>query len=102
MSNFADGLAVPIPTFPVAVTIKSVRVDDPTTNAASPAIEFTDNFANGVVVPRPSRFVVSLKKKLALSCASVPPAPTKSADPSVGPEPITDPIERVPDPQEPE
>ena len=43
--------------------MNDVPVDEPTTNAGSPAIEFTDSLAVGVDVPSPSLVFVSSQKK---------------------------------------
>src|SRR3989344_703656 len=63
----------PLPPFPV-VRVRAppvpplelslpFPVDEPIVNAGSPAIEFTDSFANGVLVPSPSLVFVSSQKK---------------------------------------
>lgn len=53
--SFAYGEDVPMPTFPLLVTMKFVAVEDPMTNwfAAWPAIGLTASVAHGDVVPIP-------------------------------------------------
>src|SRR3989344_3058046 len=56
MCKSANGVVVPIPTFPLLSTIKFVAVEDPTTNLllAAPATGFTAKVAHGEVVPTPT------------------------------------------------
>ncbi len=84
--NLFTGLVVPTPTLPDCVTIKSVRVEEPTENAGTsvPRLEVsTENFAHGVVEPTPtlpaSRKVMRLVPVLlSILTVGVPPAPRKN------------------------
>ena len=52
-ANFCVGFVVPIPIFPPRSTIKCVDVDEPMTNAFSPAVELIESRANGEVDEMP-------------------------------------------------
>jgi hypothetical protein len=47
----AIGVLGQIPTLPTLSTIKDVAVDEPTTNAGTPAVLFTESLAKGLDVP---------------------------------------------------
>ena len=75
-----------MPTLPDCVTIKSVRVEEPTTNDGTPTAKLpvsTESFAHGEVEPIPtfpvSRNVIRLLPVLlSILIVGVPPAPRKN------------------------
>ena len=68
--NFTDGEVVPMPTFPLWVTMKSCRVDEPIANSGNPTVArllvSIENLANGLVVAIPTLPPASTTKLVAV------------------------------------
>jgi hypothetical protein len=91
-AKVAAGEVVPMPTYPVLVTVRYEPLDEPIVNAlVVPRFEAsTERRACGEVVPIPRASVVSLKYMDAVSCDTSPFAPAKRSEPGVRPVSVSD------------